>query len=490
MSGGITVVANGIGASAGTYTGPVRIVSALSELSGLAEGDVLVVRASNPAWTIGMLRSGAIVTELGGPICHAAIVARELGIPAVVAVENVMSLLTPGMRVTVDGTAGTVRFPRLLLPHNEHLRRIPVTGQIAPPSVKAHTLPHLRVALFGNCNFRCTYCPPWGENSYEIGKNLSFAELETILRACAQAGFEAVKLTGGEPTLRHDVVRIVALACELFGEVRLITNGWRLPRSADRLAAAGLRIIEVSLDAAEETRFDEITQTSGQFGAVRSGLDCVRAAGISLQINMVVMRANIDQLIAMMDLAETIGDVALKLLELVYYEYQGHAFWQQNFVEMAELLPGALEQRGHILEWITPTGDFGSPMRLYRLEEQFDGAGEGRHRGLRLRQDLRGMSFFPCQDGLYGLTLTADGMLKMCKHRPDLHMPLRPSTRAPRRPMRTGSGRQSTRSRGVTRPPIIWSAVGVPRCPSSTRRAAALKQPRACCAGIATENAQ
>src|ERR1700734_2518505 len=96
-------LATGIGASAGTYSGPARVVDTVSELAGLCGGEVLVVRASSPAWTIGMLRSGAIVTELGGPICHAAIVARQLGIPAVVAVENVTSLVSTGDRVAVDG---------------------------------------------------------------------------------------------------------------------------------------------------------------------------------------------------------------------------------------------------------------------------------------------------------------------------------------------------------------------------------------------------
>lgn len=104
----VSLPTTGIGASAGTYSGLARVVDTLAGLSSLCEGEVLVVRASSPAWTIGMLRSGAIVTELGGPICHAAIIARELGIPAVVAAEKITSLISTGDRVVVDGTSGIV----------------------------------------------------------------------------------------------------------------------------------------------------------------------------------------------------------------------------------------------------------------------------------------------------------------------------------------------------------------------------------------------
>jgi phosphoenolpyruvate synthase/pyruvate phosphate dikinase len=103
-------VLGGLAASAGKYRGTARVVHSVDELDGLVDGEVLVVRASSPTWTVGMLKSGAIVTELGGPICHAALVARELGLPAVVAVEDVTQIVRTGLDVTVDGTEGTISF--------------------------------------------------------------------------------------------------------------------------------------------------------------------------------------------------------------------------------------------------------------------------------------------------------------------------------------------------------------------------------------------
>ena len=101
-------ITRGIPASAGVYEGNARVILSSAELPNLQEGDVLVVRASNPAWTVGMFRSGAIVAELGGPICHAAIVAREIGVPAVVAVPDAVNLIASGQRIRVDGTTGII----------------------------------------------------------------------------------------------------------------------------------------------------------------------------------------------------------------------------------------------------------------------------------------------------------------------------------------------------------------------------------------------
>jgi pyruvate, water dikinase len=102
------LIARGMGASAGVATGSTRVVHSVNELHTLLEGEVLVVRESNPVWTVGMLRAAAIVAELGGPICHAAIVAREIGIPCVVAVEDAMRVLGTGTTITVNGSEGVI----------------------------------------------------------------------------------------------------------------------------------------------------------------------------------------------------------------------------------------------------------------------------------------------------------------------------------------------------------------------------------------------
>lgn len=98
----------GWAASRGRATGPVQIVSSLADGSRLEPGDVLVAHATDPSWTPLFLIAGAIVLEVGGPLSHAAIVAREFGLPAVLNVRGATRALTPGELVTVDGTQGVI----------------------------------------------------------------------------------------------------------------------------------------------------------------------------------------------------------------------------------------------------------------------------------------------------------------------------------------------------------------------------------------------
>ncbi|MEN8182655.1 MAG: PEP-utilizing enzyme, partial [Myxococcota bacterium] len=97
----------GTGIGTGQASGRVRILHG-PDPQALHEGEVLVVRFADPGWTPLFPRACALVMEVGGVMCHAAVVARELGIPAVFGVRDATGLLEDGARVTVDGVAGTV----------------------------------------------------------------------------------------------------------------------------------------------------------------------------------------------------------------------------------------------------------------------------------------------------------------------------------------------------------------------------------------------
>ena len=94
--------------SPGVYTGTARIIGHPEECNRLQQGDVLVTTSTSSAFNIVLPLLGAIVTDRGGQLSHAAIVAREYGIPAVVGTMNATDAIPDGARVTVDGTAGTV----------------------------------------------------------------------------------------------------------------------------------------------------------------------------------------------------------------------------------------------------------------------------------------------------------------------------------------------------------------------------------------------
>ncbi|GAB2864999.1 hypothetical protein GCM10027176_78430 [Actinoallomurus bryophytorum] len=102
------VLVAGTAAGPGTAAGRVRLIAGLDDFGRFTAGDVLVCRTTSPAWTPLLARAAAVVTEIGGMLAHAAIVAREFAIPAVLAAEGAMTVLADGRRVLVDGTGGTV----------------------------------------------------------------------------------------------------------------------------------------------------------------------------------------------------------------------------------------------------------------------------------------------------------------------------------------------------------------------------------------------
>lgn len=102
------VLVTGIPGSSGRATGTTKVVVNLDDFAGFSAGDVLVCRATSPAWTPLLARAAAVITETGGLLAHAAIVAREFGIPAVLAAESAMTLLAEPTTVLVDGSHGLV----------------------------------------------------------------------------------------------------------------------------------------------------------------------------------------------------------------------------------------------------------------------------------------------------------------------------------------------------------------------------------------------
>jgi pyruvate,water dikinase len=99
---------NGQSVSSGLYEGTVKVLLSTEDFDKVQEGDVIVVYASSPAWTVPLLKSGALIAEVGGILCHTAIIAREIGVPAVVNIGNITQILRDGDRVIVNGEVGEV----------------------------------------------------------------------------------------------------------------------------------------------------------------------------------------------------------------------------------------------------------------------------------------------------------------------------------------------------------------------------------------------
>ena len=99
---------SGVGANAGTVTGTARVLASIDEVDRLKADDILVTRFTDTGWTPAFARLSGVVTEYGGILCHAAIVAREYGIPSVVTATGATTRIPDGARIHVDGTSGIV----------------------------------------------------------------------------------------------------------------------------------------------------------------------------------------------------------------------------------------------------------------------------------------------------------------------------------------------------------------------------------------------
>jgi cyclic pyranopterin phosphate synthase len=152
---------------------------------------------------------------------------------------------------------------------------------------------YLRVSVTDRCDFRCTYC--MAEDMVFLPKSelLSLEELDTICAAFIRQGVTKLRLTGGEPLVRRDVMSLIRRLGARLGhglhELTLTTNGSQLAKFADALAEAGVKRINVSLDTLDAEKFRQITRW-GRLPQVLDGLKAAKAAGLAVKINTVALK--------------------------------------------------------------------------------------------------------------------------------------------------------------------------------------------------------
>lgn len=162
----------------------------------------------------------------------------------------------------------------------------------------------LRVSLTDRCSLRCTYCMPHDFNAWLPSQDLlTTNELIAVIEAAVSQGIDEIRLTGGEPLLRPDIVEIVARINAISNPPKLsmTTNGLALAKLAQPLVDAGLSRINISLDTLDRERFKNLTFRD-RIHDVFAGIDAARAAGLKpLKINSVLMRGvNDDESIALL----------------------------------------------------------------------------------------------------------------------------------------------------------------------------------------------
>jgi cyclic pyranopterin phosphate synthase len=228
----------------------------------------------------------------------------------------------------------------------------------------------LRIAVTDRCSFRCTYCmPAEGMDWLPRSDLLTFEEIGRLARLLVDHfGFESVRLTGGEPTVRAHLPLLVAELAPLGVDVALTTNGASLGELAQDLADAGLDRVNVSLDSLRPERFEAITRRDA-LDEVIHGIDAAVAAGLTpVKVNAVVQRGvNDDEIV---DLARFGRDRGLIMRFLEFMPLDADERWDLSRMVRAE----EMVERIHAAFPIEPmTGRGSAPAERWRY---LDGAGE------------------------------------------------------------------------------------------------------------------
>jgi len=263
---------------------------------------------------------------------------------------------------------------------------------------------YLRISLIDHCNLRCVYCMPLHGLHFIPRKDLlTPEEIETIARAAVEVGFEKIRLTGGEPTLRPDLIEIVERLAGLkaigLRTLAITTNGIKLPELARPLKEAGLTRVNIHVDTVNPESLRRLMRW-GELEQMMAGIAAAEAAGLlPIKLNSVVMRDYND------------GDVA----ELAALTIDRP--WQVRFIETMPLGTQANEAiRGYVssAEVRRRIEEVHGP-----LEPLYDGELRGEARMFRIPGARGEIGFIspvsePYCDDCNRLRLTADGKIRLC----------------------------------------------------------------------------
>lgn len=233
----------------------------------------------------------------------------------------------------------------------------------------ARPITYLRVSVTDRCDFRCTYC--MAEHMQFLPKKdlLTLEELDRLASAFVRLGVEKLRITGGEPLVRRDILTFFRamsrhLETGALKELTLTTNGSQLQRFAKDLADCGIRRVNVSLDTLDPGKFAEITRW-GKLPAVLDGIAAAKAEGLRVKINTVALKGfNEDELFSLLDWCAT-EDHDLTFIEVMPMGEMGEELRLDQYWPLKDL-------RARLAERFTLTDlpdRTGGPARYVRIEE-------------------------------------------------------------------------------------------------------------------------
>ncbi len=227
---------------------------------------------------------------------------------------------------------------------------------------------YVRISVTDRCDFRCVYCMAEHMTFLPKRELLTLEELVRLSDAFIELGVRKIRLTGGEPLVRRNVIWLIEQLGERvrrgeLEELTITTNGSQLERLAERIAAAGVRRINVSLDTLDPARFRQITRW-GSFEKVMAGIEAAKRAGLAIKINMVALRGvNDDEFNRMIAWCGSEGFDLTLIETMPMGEVEGDR--TEQYLPLS-LVRRRLEQRWTLTDIPYRTG---GPARYVRVEE-------------------------------------------------------------------------------------------------------------------------
>jgi cyclic pyranopterin phosphate synthase len=265
--------------------------------------------------------------------------------------------------------------PPKVIPLAVSRTRAPVFAGGPLADTRGRPMRDLRISVTDRCNFRCVYCMP--REVFDAGHEflphsaiLSFEEIARLARIFVDLGVRKIRLTGGEPLVRKQLHRLVAMLAELPAEITLTTNGSLLARQAKALKQAGLNRVTVSLDSLDEKTFQAMNDADFPVAKVIEAIEVAGADGLGpVKINMVVKRGTNDHdIVAMAQRWRGTGNI-VRFIE--YMDVGSSNGWR-----MDDVVPSAEVVRRISERWPLEPIDANYPGEVAERWRYRDGSGE------------------------------------------------------------------------------------------------------------------
>ncbi len=229
----------------------------------------------------------------------------------------------------------------------------------------------LRISVTDRCNFRCSFCMPHNPVWIPHDELLTYEEITRIVGVLASMGVGKIRLTGGEPLVRNDIEKLVAMIASTHGveSLSMTTNGFLLAEKARRLKEAGLQSVTVSLHSLKPERYDAIVGRRGAFGRVVDGIRAALSVGLRpVKINCVVTRGcNDDEILDFAELARETGTV-VRFIE--YMPFDGQRLWDTRRVVSGREI---VERISSVYGLKPMPREAGSTAKVYRFADDAPG---------------------------------------------------------------------------------------------------------------------